>query len=289
MSVEAKKGVQSILIATLFGALMGAAFFAAHRREPAFSSFSGSFIRVLANLVFILLPFSGAARPQVLPPRRHRSLWLWGFFGALSVTSFFAAIALIGNGPAAFLSASSGVFIAALSPFIARQRVSALNWLAISGSVAGMFVMSAGTLENHSLLGVAAALMSGLSAALAYLMVARTKSAYTTSTIMMTWCLSAMTAHLLIFCFHPVAWPEGLATWGLLIAAGIAASLNQKFTARAFQLAPASLVASLSYLAPVLSLVLDSVFFGMQPTAAEGIGAALILGFGAMLPMLGKV
>lgn len=288
MSNEAKMGVRSILIASIFGALMGVAFFAAHRLEPAFSSFSGSFIRVLANLAFILLPISGAGRPKLLTPVRHHSLWLWGFFGALTVTSYFAAVALLGSGTSAFLSASSGVFIAALSPLIARQRVSRLNWLAIAGAVSGMFLMSSGAVHGQSSLGVGLALASGLCGALAYLMVARTKSVYATSTLMMTWCLSAIAAHLLIFCFFPVDWPKSLAAWALLGAAGVAASLNQNFTARAFQLAPASLVASLSYLAPVISLLLDSIVFGIRPTATEGLGAALILGFGAMLPMLAR-
>lgn len=285
-AIVERRGQTAILVACIFSAATGAAFFAAHQEDPSFSSLGGSFVRVIANLVFISLPFIRTNCRLILSPLRHRALWLWGVFGAMTVTTYFAAVALVGSGQTAFLGASSGIFIAALSPVIARQKVNPMNWLAIIGSIFGLYMMCANGKNDDSFLGTVLAIASGLFGALAYLMIARTKSTYSTSQIMMTWCLSAITAHLLIFCFHNVTWPTRPGVWLLLLLAGLAASLSQHLTTYAFQRAPASQIASLSYLAPVLSLLLDMILFGFVPTATAGIGASIIFAFGVVVPVL---
>lgn len=281
-----RRAKTAILVACIFSAATGAAFFAAHQEEPNFSSFGGSLVRVLANLLFISLPFMRSDCRLLLSPLRHRALWLWGVFGALTVTTYFAAVALVGSGQTAFFGASSGIFIAALSPMIARQKVTSMNWLAIAGSLFGLYMICPSGKIDGSFLGTALAIASGLCGAVAYLMIARTKSTYATPQIMMTWCLSAMTAHLIIFCFHDVTWPTSPGVWFLLLVAGFSASLSQHFTTYAFQRGPASQIASLSYLAPVLSLILDMILFGFTPTPIAGIGASIIFAFGVVAPVL---
>lgn len=289
VAVDQRRGQRAILVACVFSAATGAAFFAAHQKDPGFSSFGGSFVRVATNLIFISLPFMKTNCQLFLPPLKHKALWLWGVFGALTVTTYFAAVALVGSGQTAFLGASSGVFIAALSPMIAKQRVHSMNWLAITGSILGLYMMCANEKVDGSVLGTALAIASGLFGALAYLMIARTKSAYATSQIMMTWFLSAATAHLLVFCFYKVTWPTSSDVWLLLLLAGLAASLSQHLTTYAFQRAPASQIASLSYLAPVLSLFIDMILFGFTPTPIAGIGASIIFAFGVVVPVLKRV
>lgn len=268
---------------------MGAAFYQAHMLDPKFSSLGGSFIRVLANLAFIMIPIAlgrGEWGQLLLKPGQHRVLWLWGLFGALTVTCFFGALSLIGNGLASFLSASSGVFVAALAPFIARQRTGPAIWIGVLGAVAGLYLLGRTTSLEVSPWGACLALLSGFFAAVAYLLVARTGSRYTPQTVMMTWCVAALSAHFIAFIASGVSFPASPLAWILLVAAGLAASLSMHFTTVAYQNAPAGLVASLSYLAPVLSLGLDAIFFGIRPGPQAGLGALLVVGFGAFLPFL---
>ena len=291
-------GLIAISIASVFSALMGVSFFMAHQVDPGFSSFSGSFIRVLTNLVFIIfLPFglrstSRTERPVLLSPKRHPSLWLWGTFGALTVTTYFGAVNLVGNGMAALIGASSGVFITALAPILTKQKVDSKNWVAVIGSIAGLILMCQSQTQNPRTelyrLGLLLAMTSGLFGALAYLMIARTRTRYSTAAIMTTWCVVSIIAHLILFSCYQTVWPVGLAAWCLLLMAGLAASLAQHFTTYSFQRVPASTVASLSYLAPVLSLAFDVVLFGLKPSYRQELGAGLIVAFGAILPMIKK-
>lgn len=281
-------GLAAALIACLFSSLMGAAFFKAHLEDPQFSSFSGSFVRVIANILLVLLIIAGgrSGTKPLLPPKKHPSLWAWGVFGALTVTTYFAAIHLIGSGMTAFLGASSGIFIALLSAPLTRQRTPRIMWLAIAGSVLGLYLLSRSTGFINSWLGSGLAVSSGFFGAVAYLMIARTRSTYSVSTIMMTWCVSALIAHLIVFCFIPIAFPSNIKSWCFILFAAIAASFAQQFTAYAFQRSSPSFVASLSYLTPVVSLGIDIYAFGFTPTPQAGIGAALIVSFGALIPLL---
>lgn len=204
------------------------------------------------------------------------------------MTTYFAAVAAIGNGRAAFLGASSGVFIAALSPLIARQKVAPLNWVAVVGSIFGLYLMRGRGVADGSYLGTGLAITSGLFSALAYLMIARTRVFYSSSAVIMTWCIAALLTHLLIFSVYSVSWPTDPTVWLILLISGIAASLAQFFTTYAFQRVPASRVATLSYLAPVLSLFFDVLFFGLSPTPTSTAGAAIILAFGLAVPTFTK-
>ena len=283
-------GFSAILLACLFSSLVGAAFFKAHLEDPHFSSFSGSFVRVLTNLVLIMILMMffkyRSSTPLLLPPHQHKSLWAWGLFGALTVTTYFAAIHLIGSGMTAFLGASSGVFIAALSAPVARQRTPPIMWLAIMGSVFGMYLLCNTTNLNSSGLGCGLAIASGFFGAVAYLMIARTRSRYSVPTVMMTWCISALAAHLILFCAVPIAFPTTTKAWIFILIAAVSASMAQQLTTLAFQRSSASFVASLSYLTPVLSLLLDFLAFDLKPKVQTGLGALLIIAFGALIPSL---
>lgn len=285
--MKPRVGFTAILVACVLSAVMGAAFFKAHLEDPKFSSFSGSFVRVLVNLIFVfaICKLGRGGESLVLSPHRHRSLWLWGVFGALTVTSYFFALNLIGSATTALLAASSGIFIAALSPVLARQPTSPVMWPALGGALLGLYMLSTSTLLQSSSIGAASAVLSGLFAAIAYLMIARTRVRYSTVTIMMTWCISALIAHGLVFCLTPTVWPTGPRAWIFLLLAGAAASLAMHYTAIAFQNAPAAMVGALSYLAPVISLGLDVVLFGFTPSLQACVGAVLIVAFGAVLPM----
>ena len=274
-------GVSAALLSALFAAIMGALYYQAHLTDPEFSSATGTLVRVLSNGLFVLIPwvlFNN--KPQFVSPMKARSLWLWGFFGALTVITFFAAIPSIGNGRAAFLGATSGIFIIAFAPLLAGQSNKPVIWLSLFASLLGVaLICDMGTASFFSIGNLYGA-MAGLFSGIAYLMVARARDRYSTSTIMFYWCWLSTFALVAILLFTPQRWPHTPTTWSLLIAAGICAGFAQFYITRAFQTTSAGLVACLSYLAPVFSLGIDKLYFQMPITHSAMSGAALIVGFG---------
>lgn len=268
-------GLNAMVWSCVLCSLMGLAAYQAHLLEPSFSPVATSFVRVFANLGLALaLPAAGS----FLVHRRHWPVWLWGLSGSVTTLAFFAAVPRIGMGESTFLQASTGLFIALLAPLLAGQKGSWTTWLAMGGSLLGATLMSSVTFEAGDGLGKLLALLSGLSAAMAYLMVARGGESYPPRTLMVYWFAACFVVHSIWVVFLPVTFPSRWEVWALLVFAGICASASQYAAIRSYQLAPAAEAAVLSYLTPVLSLTLDAMCFGLVPAAQSLFGAALILG-----------
>lgn len=295
-SKEKFGGPVLVIVSSALSAIMGIAFYTAHTWDPNFSSLGGSFVRVLVNLLLIFVFMSSNERPELLSPLRHKALWLWGLFGALTVATFFSSIHLVGSGLASLLCASSGIFIAALAPLLARQRVGWFSWIAIAGSLLGMCLLTPIDVGSPSLLffnssqltGLFLASLSGLFCGLAYLMIARTGGKYSMTNVMFTWCLASIALHIGIFFFVSIHWPQTPKIWLLLLGAGVIATISQRMMTKAFQIAPAAKVAAISYLGPVLNLVFDSVLFDMNPSLQQKTGALIIVACGVGLPLLSQ-
>ncbi|MBK9040320.1 MAG: hypothetical protein IPL83_14360 [Bdellovibrionales bacterium] len=76
--------------------------FAAHQEDPSFSSFGWKLCSGDSESPFHLTSVYKNKLSAHLSPLRHRALWLWGVFGAMTVTTYFAAVALVGSGQTAF-------------------------------------------------------------------------------------------------------------------------------------------------------------------------------------------
>jgi len=198
----------------------------------------------------------------------------------------FTAITRIGPGESAFLTASSGVFVALLGPLVLGQKNSWLIWLAIAGSFVGVILLFKPDEHSVDLLGRAMALVSGFLSALAYLMVAKAGRSNSPQSVIFYFCLVALMVHLAYFIGYGFQIPQRPETWGLLIITGILGSGAQLCMTRAYQAAAAALVSAVGYLAPVLSLVWGIALFSQLPGPNALLGALLILLFGVLLPFL---
>ncbi|WP_231890942.1 DMT family transporter [Methylomonas koyamae] len=280
-----RRGLLDMLLACLLFSLMNASVFAVRWFDAALPAGVISFFRILANLLILLLPALLRGRTKALFGDGRPSLWLRGLFGASALMLSFAAIVRIGPGESAFLTASSGIFVALLGPLVLGQRNSLRAWLAIIGAFSGVSLLF-DIDDSHNLLGQSMALLSGLLSALAYLMVARAGRSNPPQTVIFYFCLVALPLHALYFAVFGAELPQAYPVWGLLLLVGIFGSGAQHFMTRAYQRAPAALVSSIGYLAPVLSLVWAVVLFGQIPAQSALLGAALIAVFGVLLPFL---
>lgn len=266
--------------------MMGSIVYAVQLREPAASVLVSSFVRIVVNLVVLGAAGLLAGNLRELGGDRRASLWARGFFGSLALILSFTGIRAVGLGEASFLSASNGVFVAALAPWVLKQRNPARVWVAILGALVGLFLLFEPRLTDGMPLGRAAALGSGLFSALAYIMIAKAGRSNSPSTVIFYFCVTATVMHLLLFAILGVTWPEQPSTWGLLVLAGVFGSIAQVFLTKAYQTAPAALNSAVSYLGPVFNMLCGVLFFARVPDTRAIIGATVVLMFGVVLPFV---
>lgn len=275
-----------MLLACSLFAVMASCVFAASRTQPPVAAAMVSFIRVGVNLLVLVLPALVMGQVRSLFGDLRASLWLRGLFGGASLMLSFASIQRVGPGESAFLSASSGIFVAALGPWVLKQRNTRYDWLAILGALAGLLMLLQPRLGSTEFMGRLMGLSSGLLAALAYLMIARAGRSNTPRTVVFYFCFVAVLLHGVWFVWRVVPLPEAREAWGWTLAAGLTGSIAQFYLTRAYQLAPATLVSAVGYSAPVMSMVLGIFLFNKIPGPLALLGAGLIITAGVALPFL---
>jgi drug/metabolite transporter (DMT)-like permease len=280
------RGLVHMVVAGFLFSLMGVGVYGAGLADPPVAAVTVSFIRVAVNLLILVAPVLVAGNLPSLFGDRRPSLWLRGLFGGLALVLSFAAIQRIGPGESAFLSASSGMFVALFGPLVLKQRNSVGGWLAIFGSLVGLFLLFQPRMESPDFHGRAMALGSGFLTALAYLMVARAGTSNAPRTVVFYFCLVAIGVHLLYFFHFGLIWPVTADAWAWTLSAGFAGSGAQLYMTRAYQMAPAALVSAVGYIGPVLSLGWGALLFSKFPDMRALLGCALVLLSGVLLPFL---
>lgn len=275
-----------MLLASVLFSLMNACVYGVARIESDISAPVISFVRVFCNALILVIPTLSRGGFILLFGDKRPSLWLRGLFGSVALMLSFMAITRIGPGESAFLTASSGVFVALLGPWVLKQKNTWASWLAIVGSFAGVSLLFNAKAHDADLIGRGMALLSGFLSAMAYLMVARAGRSNAPNTVIFYFCLVALLLHPLYFMIEGFTLPMRLETWGLLVSVGILGSAAQFHMTRAYQAAPAALVSAVGYLAPVLSLAWGILYFERIPSPHAWLGSILILLFGVLLPFL---
>ncbi len=282
-----RSGVFATLLSCALGSAAGVFIFAAFRSEPSFSPTVGIVLRILASLSCLLLPWLlQSRRPQLHNWRDGRELWLWGAFGVLSLTTYYYSVLLIGAGTAVVLHAGSGVFIAYLSPILTKQRLSLLHVLAATGCLLGLLLLwrSVDGGVDGAQWGLVLASSSGLFTAFAYLMVVRVGPRHNTETVLLHWIVVSLAVMAIALAVLPVIWPTKIETWLILILAALCMAWSQYFTAVAYQRTRASLVACISFLAPLLSVLLDAYVFKIEFSPLAIVGVVIVVLCGLIIP-----
>ncbi len=274
-----------MLFASFSMALMGTCVYSIGIIEPSVTSPFVSFARVTMNLIILLLPSLLFGNFSELIGDGRPSLWFRGLFGAMTLMFVYGAIKQIGVGESYFIESTSGVFVALLAPWVLSEQNNLFVWVAILGSLFGLFLV----LNPHvgqSREGEMLALLSSFSAAIAYLMVARSGKSNAPKTVIFYFCIVGVVIHVLYFFLFGFSLPSKRESWMLLFFVGIFGSIGQLYMTKAHQLAPAALNAAIAYSKPVFALLLSIVLFSKVPTGQSLIGCFVILLFGIMLPFV---
>jgi drug/metabolite transporter (DMT)-like permease len=269
----------------LFAAMAGCVFSLARGTNPVEAPVV-SFIRVGVNLGVVFIPALISGKVGPLFGDLRPSLWLRGLFGGTSLMLSFLSIQRIGPGESAFLTATSGIFVAALGPWVLGQQNRWADWVAILGAFAGLYLLMSPQEGEQDLVGRLMGVGSGFLAALAYLMVSRAGQSNSPMTIVFYFSLIGFLIHGIWFSVLGLKLPEDAIAWSLALGAGLLGTMAQFFLTRAYQKAPAAMVSAMGFLSPVLSLWLSVAFFAVQPSGQALWGCFLILLAGVLLPFV---
>ena len=279
-------GLLDMVMASLLFAAMGACVFKVSQLAIPLAAPVVSFIRVAVNLGIVSIPALIGGNLRSLFGDLRPSLWLRGLFGGTSLMLSFLSIQRIGPGESAFLTATSGVFVAAMGPWVLKQKNRWTDWLAILGAFSGLYLLIAPGEVQADSWGRIMGLVSGFLAALAYLMVSRAGQSNRPTTIVFYFSLIGFLIHAVWFDVVGLELPSSIEAWALALGAGLLGSVAQFFLTRAYQRAPAAKVSAMGFLSPVLSLWVSVAFFEKQPSERALWGCFLILLAGVLLPFV---
>jgi len=258
------------------------------KSDPDLNSLGMAFVRVIVNLAFVLAMHSFFRKKPGLPwGNGSKKLWLWGFLGAATITSFFASVQSVGAGEATLLQGSQGILVALLAPRILRERAEAIAILGAFLGIIGLLFLFGPNLGVNLDPGKGWGLFSGLAAGSAYLLLAKEKGRHSPETIGFYWCVVSLGVICVLLVFSGNQLPWRGSTLALLTAGGLIASVAQWLTTFAYEQAPATYVSATNYLVPMFSFFLEFLIFKRDMSMHTAIAAVLIFCSGFVLPVLG--
>jgi drug/metabolite transporter (DMT)-like permease len=235
------------------------------------------FLRNLFGLLILTLWLRPRARD--LHTRRLGGHVLRAAFGLTAMYCFFFALARLHLAEAMLLNYSTPLFIPLIAWAWLGERPPGAVWLAVAVGFAGVALIlkpGFGLLTWAGLVG----LLAGLFAALAMTNIRRISETEPVSRIVLYFALLGTAVSAL-----PLPWAWQTPSWhdaGLMLGAGLFATLGQLWLTRAYSLAPAARVGSLVYSAVVFAALLGWLLWDERPDLLSVLGMLLVVAAGML-------
>ncbi len=267
------KGILCILSAAFFFALMGVFV----RLSGDIPSIQKSFFR---NLVAMLFAFSMMLRkrtPFKVKKGARGILLLRAVAGTIGILCSFYAVDRIPLADSSALGKMSPFFTLVFSAIILKEAITPTQIGALVTAFAGCMFILRPDFANADLLPSAAALFGGVTAGLAYTLVRKLGKMDVPSaqivfyfSLFSTLCVTPY----LLFSYSPMQ----LWQVGLLLLAGLSASVAQFSVTAAYKFAPANQISVYDYSQIIFSALLGFVLFDQTPDLLSVVGYLIIGG-----------
>lgn len=257
---------------------------------------------VALPLLALLLHARGTAWPssrRVLLWCAVRSLLLIGMW-----VSFYAALTLIDLATVATAYYTGPLFITLLSALFARERVGWRRWLAVTAGFAGVVLMlrpDQGTVTWPVLFALLSGAFYALAAVVTRIRLADESPLVLSGALNIAFLVAGVlgTGILLAAALEPAtvarqpfvlgSWqPMTLQAWAMVAVLGILIVAISTGVARAYQLAPSSIIATFDYAYLPFAALWGFAFFAAVPDATTLAGMALIAAAGLSLLRLSR-
>lgn len=220
--------------------------------------------------------------PGALIPRRPALQLLRGGFLLVSTLLFFGAIARLPLADALALVFVSPLVVTALSPWLLGEQVGARRWAAVVVGFLGACIIvrpGFGVLQWGSLLAIGAGTVYAF-----YILATRKLSG--SSSPLVTLAYTALLGALVMSAVMPAVWiTPNLADLGLMLAMGMFAAGGHFLLIKAFDHAPASLLAPYGYSEIVMTTLIGFVLFGDFPDGWTWLGIAVVVASGIYISL----
>jgi drug/metabolite transporter (DMT)-like permease len=244
-------------------------------------------LRSAAALAVLAPALAKLPRREVIAPRRFGLHVLRVAVSTLEVALFYWAVMYLPLADAMTYWLAGPVYVALLSAFLLKERVSAARWALVALGFAGVVIALQPTSASFGL--PALLCIAGSVAYAVMVLLARVLREAPDVTLVAWQNAGALLAGLML---APIGWvPPSLADAALLALLGVVAMGAHLLVTRALKLAPASVVAPYQYTLIVWAALFGFIAFGDVPGATIIAGAAVITaaGLGLMLLDAGRM
>ncbi len=236
-----------------------------------------SWARYFAHFAILLPLILIRHRPAQLIPSQPFLQVIRGGLLLISTVCFFWAISLMPLADALAIVFVSPLVVTALSPWLLGETVGVRRWSAVVvGFLGACIIIRPGPdmFSSGALLALAAGTLYAL-----YLIATRRLAG--SAPPLITLFYTALIGAVLLSLIVPFSWTTpNLEQVGLMAALGAIAAVGHLLVIKAFQMAPASLLAPYGYSEIVMATIVGYIFFGDFPDYLSWIGVAIVVASG---------
>ncbi len=283
MEENLSKGIKYMLFASFMFALMGVA---AKELSDNLSSIEVVFFRNVFGVAFILFSIYNSPLKQI-----GGKFWLLifrGTVGFLALLFFFYNIANIPLGEAMTFSKTSTIFTALLAYFFLKEHIGLKGWIGVFiGFIGILFIteFDGSSLKKTDYLGI----LSGVGAALAYTAIRELRKYYDSRAIVLSFMAVGTVIPLILmiisefysnpnldFMLGKFIMPTSY-EWFIVILLGIVSTYAQIYMTKAYAVAKAGIIGTVSYSNIVFSIILGLFIGDAFPSFIIILGIILIV------------
>ncbi len=232
--------------------------------------------RYLFHTIFAIA-WAGARLPDAVRRARFGMQFLRGLFLVGTTLLYFLAIRTMPLADATSIMFLSPILVTALSVPLLREQVGPRRWLGVAAGFVGALIIvrpGAGVIQFAALLAVVAAAINALYQITTRL-INRTDRPITTNVY------SAAVGTVAASLGLPFGWATpDVQGWLLMALAGLCGAIGHYCMIKAFEAAPAAVVAPIGYVGLIWSTFYGYLLFGDLPDHWTVIGALIIVGSG---------
>jgi len=262
------RGVLLMLLSSFFFSLMAIAL----RFASDVPFFKSSFIRFLVGVLIVMgLAFFSGRKLRFV---NRKLLFVRGIVGSLGAIVYFFAVTHLGLARGTIYFFTFPIFAAILSPFLIKEKVRAIAWVAVGIALAGVFLISRPA-SSTPLLYNLIALMSGFTGGLVAVLIRQLRKTDSAGAIYFSQAAFGLLFTVVPANINPEPLTPGLL--GLLLAVGIFASVGQLLMNLGYTHLPAAEGSLIGLLTPVFNIAAGVILFRETLSALGWVGCAMVL------------
>lgn len=272
------KGILCIILSAFCFAVMNVCV----RAAGDLPSIEKSFFRNLVAAVVALAALLKNKTPLRWGEGNLKYLLLRSAFGTVGILCNFYAVDHLVISDASMLNKMSPFFVIIFSYLILKEKLNAVQVLAVAGAFAGSLFVIKPSFSNMDFIPSLIGLVGGLGAGAAYTMVRilgqrRVEGSFVVFFFSTFSC--AVTLPYMIFAFEPMSVSQLL----ILLGAGTAAAGGQFAITKAYYYAPAREISVYDYSQIIFAAVLGFLLFGQMPDGYSILGYVIICAMAVMM------